>query len=161
MKKTMLFLLPLVFMLVFGGTPQEKDTVDHSVLESGDNAALDYQKPTVEVLSDMKEYTSFYTRLHSGRVPRPQAPQVDFSAVRAVFISFGKQHTAGYRIELLEVYIRGEILVVQAMINSPLKDSTQAQVVTHPYLLVIVPKTGYRRVELRDTKGETLAFKSL
>jgi hypothetical protein len=50
---------------------------------------------------------------------------------------------------------------VEAVITSPLKDSLQAQIVTHPYLLVFIPKTGYRRVELRDTKGETLAFKSL
>ena len=135
--------------------------MDHSVQESGNNAALDYKKPTVVVLSDEAKYTSFYTRLHSGRVPRPEAPHVDFSAGRAVFISFGKQTTAGYAIELLEVYIRGNILVMEAMITTPLKNNMQAQVITHPYLLVFVPKPGYRRVELRNTKGETLAFKSL
>lgn len=161
MRKETLLLLPLVFMLVFGGTPQKKEGVDHSVLESGDNAALDYNKPTVEVLSDVKEFAFFYTRLHSGRVPRPEAPQVDFSAGRIVFLSFGKKSTAGYAIELIEVYIRGDVLVLEAMITSPLSDSMQAQVVTHPYLLVFVPKPGYRRVELRDSRGETLAFKSL
>lgn len=161
MKRTVILLLPLIFLLVFGGTPQKKTGVDHSILESGNNAALDYKKPTVVVLSDKAKYTSFYTRLHSGRVPRPEAPQVDFSAGRTVFFSFGKQTSAGYRIELLDVYIRGDVLVLEAMITIPLKDSMQAQVVTHPYLLVFVPKSGYRRVELRDTKGETLAFKSL
>jgi len=161
MRKEILLLLPLVILLVFGGTPQKKEGVDHSVLESGDNAAIDFKSPTIEVLSDDKGFAFFYTRLHSGRVPRPEIPHVDFSSGRTVFLSFGKKSTAGYTIELMEVYIRGDVLIMEAVIDTPLKDSMQAQVVTHPYLLVFVPKPGYRRIELRDTRGETLAFKSL
>ena len=65
-----------------------------------------------------------------------------------------------YSIELLDVYASGENLVIKAMMVEPLSSGMQAQVITHPYLLVYVPKGEYRRVELRDTKGETLAVKT-
>jgi hypothetical protein len=161
MRKITVLLLPLIFLAIFGGKPPQKDFVQYSILESGDAAALDYKKPAVEVLLDVKEFESFYRRIHSTRVPRPAAPQVDFSLRGVVFISFGKQTTAGYAIELLDVYVKGTALIVEALFSTPLKDSMQAQVITHPYLLVAVPRNGYRRVELRDPKGEMLAFKSL
>ena len=161
MRKFIIPLLLFVLLTTFSGTPPQKDSVRYSVLESGDMAALDYREPTLEILSDPKELGTFYRRLHSTRVPRPDPPDVVFSDSRVVFLSIGKQNTAGYSVELLRVYIKSNVLVIEAMISTPLKDSMQAQVITHPYLLVEVPKSGYRRVELRDTKREMLAFKSL
>jgi hypothetical protein len=161
MRKFIIPLLLLVLLTTFSGKPPLKDSARYSVLESGDMAALDYKVPTLEILSHPKELGTFYRRLHSTRVPRPDPPDMDFSDGRVVFLSIGKQNTAGYSVELLGVYIKSNVLVMEAMISTPLKDSMQAQVITHPYLLVEVPKEGYRRVELRDTKGETLAFKSL
>jgi len=161
MRKFIIPLLLFVLFTTFSGKPLQKDSVRYSVLESGDMAALDYKVPTLKILSDTKELGTFYRRLHSIRVPRPDPPDVDFSDSRVVFLSFGKQNTAGYSVELLSVYIKANVLVMEAMISTPLKDSMQAQVITHPYLLVTVPEAGYRRVELRDTKGEMLAFKSL
>jgi hypothetical protein len=161
MRRATIILLAFVFLLFFGGKPPQKESVQYSILESGDTAALDYREPTLVIMSNAKELGIFYRRLHSTKVPRPDTPMVDFSTRRVVFVSYGRQTTAGYAIELLDVYIKGNVLVLEALFSTPLKDSMQAQVITHPYLLLSVSRAGYTRVELRNPKGEMLAFKSL
>ncbi len=157
MKRWIILFLPLIFISAFNAQTPEKETVSYNVLETDDVAALDYKKPTIEILSDRNSFQSYYTRLHSHQVPKPQAPSVIFPRNRVLFISFGTQKTAGYSIELLNVYIRNDILIAEADLLSPFKDNFQAQVITHPYILVIVPKEGYKRVELRNSRGEMLA----
>jgi hypothetical protein len=153
---TMLF-LPLLFLTALNAAPPERESVRYTVLESSDVSALDYKKPWLESLSDSESYKLYYTRLHGQEVPKPHAPSVNFTRNRVLFISFGTQKTAGYSIELLDVYIRNDILVVKADLLSPFKDEFQAQMVTHPYMLILVPKAGYKRVELRTSKGQMLA----
>ncbi|UCB44918.1 MAG: protease complex subunit PrcB family protein [Spirochaetota bacterium] len=156
MKKWIILLLPLLFLSAFYGKAPEKQTVSYNILESDDVAALDYRKPKVDIISDIKSFQSYYMRLHSNQVPKPKAPSVIFPKNRVLFVSFGKQNSAGYSIELLNVYIRNDVLIAEAQLLSPFKDDFQAQVITHPYLLITVPKEGYKRVELRNSKGETL-----
>ena len=83
-------------------------------------AALDFSKPALELLSDMNELQSFYRRVHSTRIVKPQPPDVDFSQSRAVFISTGKKRTAGYSIEILGVSMEADVLVIKALISTPL-----------------------------------------
>ena len=161
MRKYILLLLPIVLSFSSSGKPQHRAIVDYSILETGNTAALNYTEPTLVIMSDKQELEMFYRRLHSSTVPRPDAPDFDFSDKRIVFLSFGKQTTAGYAIELINVLMQENVLVVKAMISTPLKDSFQAQVITHPYMLIAVPRDRYRRVEMRDMKGEKLAFESL
>jgi hypothetical protein len=152
----MLF-LPLLFLTALNAAPPEKEAVRYTVLESNDVSALDYKKPWLEFLSDSENYKSYYTRLHGQEVPKPRAPSVNFNRNRVLFISFGTQKSAGYSIELLDVYISNDILIVKADLLSPFKDEFQAQMVTHPYMLILVPKGGYKRAVLRTSKGQMLA----
>ena len=91
--------------------------------------------------------------LHIDEVPKPQAPYVDFTKNRVLYISFGKYRTAKHYIKLLNVFIHNNILIVEADFLSPGILHID-RVVTHYYLLIQVPKEGYKRVELRNSKGE-------
>jgi hypothetical protein len=157
MRRWVILFFPLLLLSALNAAPPEKETVRYTVLESNDVSALDYKKPWIEFLSDSESYQSYYTRLHGQEVPKPRAPSVNFTRNRVLFISFGTQKTAGYSIELLDVYIRNDILVVKADLHSPFKDEFQAQMVTHPYMLILVPRAGYKRAELRTSKGQMLA----
>jgi hypothetical protein len=98
--------------------------------------------------------------LHIDEVPKPEAPYVDFTKNRVLYVSFGKYRTAEYSIKLLNVYIKNNILIVEADFLTPSIFHLD-QVTTHYYLLLQVPKEGYERAELRNSKGELRSWEVL
>ncbi len=91
--------------------------------------------------------------LHIDEVPKPQAPFVDFTKNRVLYISFGKYRTIGHSIKLINIYIKNNILIVKADFLSPNAVILDRET-THYYLLIQIPKEEYKRVELRNSKGE-------
>ena len=143
-------------MIVYNAKELEEDTVSYTILESSDVIApyfLGYKGPNFKIFSDKKSYRLFYMRLHIDEVPKPWTPSVDFEKNSVLFISYGKYRNAGCSIKLLNIYIKNNVLVVEADYFLIPK---LTQLVTHCYLLVLVPKGGYKRAELRNSKGAVL-----
>jgi hypothetical protein len=161
MKKSNLFILPLLLVIsltVVSSRPQEDASLDFSILEEGPGAAVVDMRPGLTVFTDEGEYTDYYKRIHRAKHPKPSPPIVDFNKDIAVFITFGEQKSAGYFIEIRKVYIRGSTLVIKAILITPPQDSFQAQVITHPYNLIVLPVGDYKRIELVDEIGEVQDF---
>lgn len=89
----------------------------------------------------------------------PEIPAVDFARHRVVLVALGEQPTAGYGVALarasLAMHGRNARLPIE--VTRPSADSTQAQVVTTPCMLVAVDRDGYDSLEVVDQAGEVLA----
>ena len=96
-----------------------------------------------------------YRNMQSMATTEP--PVVDFKQYGVLLISMGVQPTAGYRLNFLpsahRVVLRGRTLQVGLAWEEPPADSIQAQVLTHPCLLLQVPRQSFNRVEVFDQSG--------
>jgi hypothetical protein len=143
------------------GKPAGKHTLDFTVIETG-NAPGYPRDPTVRLFEAVPDFQSFYRRVHSGRVPPPEAPHVHTEENLVLYVSYGEKPTAGYSVQVREVFTRKDLVVVQAILLTPPENSFQAQVITHPYVLLsveedAVQREDVRRIELRNDRGEVLA----
>ena len=158
MKRQLILLLPFILLLVYNAKVPEKETVSYTILESNDVEPLHYigyKGPKLEILSDNKRYRIFYSRLHIDDVTKPQAPSVDFTKNRVLFISFGKSRIAVYSIKRLNIYIQNNIMIVKTDLSPPEYDFL-SPVITHHYLQILLPKDRYKGVEWRDSRGGRL-----
>ncbi len=152
-------IIPL--LLLTASKPARTAQVEYRVLEEGTNAAHRVTGPNIMVFTGDQELRTFYNQVHRTEIPRPEPPDVDFQRHTVVFLSYGEQRTSGYKIELRSVIKRKDSLILKTLLVTPPPDSFQAQVMTHPYLFVLVPRDDYRRVQLMDEKGEVLDTKTL
>ena len=84
----------------------EKETISYTILESNrvvPPGYLGYRGSPFKIISENKGYRSIYMGLHIDEVPKPQAPSVDFTKNRVLYISFGKYRTAEHSIKLLNI----------------------------------------------------------
>ena len=157
----------LAGLLIFaGGKGAEKGPALFRVIERGTDAAFGDAGPAVAFVTGRAGFSSFYAALHMNRVPAPDPPAIDFGADACVYISFGRQRTGGYSMEVLDARVSRGVLVIKAQLLRPLPGSFLTQAITEPYVLLVIPaenETGgvYSRVELRNEKGEPLASMAL
>ena len=100
-----------------------------------------------------------FARLQFPAKALPQdlgAINFDESALFAIFM--GSRPTAGYGIELHadRAQVRRASLTIPATWQVPTDDMTTAQIATSPCIIVTVPAQPYRRVTVRDQRGNTL-----
>lgn len=70
-----------------------------------------------------------------------------------VVISKGPQATAGYALALETAVLEGETAILSVRWETPAPDTLQAQVITHPCLVVALPRGPVRRVRAADQSG--------
>jgi len=155
-------LIMSLFIFIQAGSKPERE-VPFTILEEGVNSALSDREPLLTIIEDQDKLESFYSFLHRNRIPRPEPPELAFESSFVVYVSYGQKNTSGYSIDLLRIDIQRSVLVINSQLKRPLPDSFQAQVITNPYLLLLLPRDVLKnkRVDLRDEKGETLYSKSL
>jgi hypothetical protein len=91
-----------------------------------------------------------------GRLASP--PGVDFSGGAVLLISMGERRTAGYKLELshdLPRLINGE-LTVPVVWTEPAAGLYVAQVITHPCMIITLPKHDIRFVTVVGQDGKEL-----
>jgi len=155
-----IFFIPSLFILT-GSKQRQKNTIPYTILEQGNTISYRENDPTVLVFKDVHTFESFYRKIHRTVVPAPSPPDIDFDQCIVIFISYGQQKSAGYDIELRNVCSRASTVVVNTLFISPPEGSFQAQVITHPYLLLSIRKNNFKRVELTDEIGEVLDYKNI
>lgn len=87
----------------------------------------------------------------AGDLDRP-----DGDELLLVAISRGEQPTAGYGMSLDEVRRRDGTAVIHVQWQTPEPGAALAQMITHPCLVVGLPRDGIQRIEAVDQTGETL-----
>lgn len=113
--------------------------------------------PAVIWIGSASDLGAAYERIQRRQVggAGPGPPQVDFSTRAVLWVQMGMQPSAGYGLSLQEAgaEIGAGTLTLHLKWLEPAPGRLYAQVITHPCLLVTVPRGGYQRVEVRDQHG--------
>lgn len=160
-KYVLIILVPFIILFLFVSVntkPIKHNPIPYTVLEEGVNASYRETEPEIHVFVSHNSFGTFYNRVHQNKIPKSVPPAVDFTKNAVVFVSYGEQKSAGYSIDIRTVFGRNTTLIVKAILISPPQESFQAQVITHPYIFLLVPLNGYKRIELVNEIGEVQDF---
>jgi PrcB C-terminal len=124
----------------------EQDSGPFRTLLYGYQSAL---KPgTIRVAHNASEWSELWAEHTAAMMPRPEPPAVDWKKEMVVCIALGERPTAGYGVEIAHVERQGNRLIVEAREKKPAPDAIVPQVVTHPYVMAVTPRSD-GEVELR------------
>lgn len=89
---------------------------------------------------------------------KPALPEVDFQRNMVLLVSMGQQPSAGYGFDVsrLSATVENHTAVVRLTPVAPPPGALTAQVMTHPCILIRVPRGDYSRIRVVDPNGEIL-----
>jgi hypothetical protein len=90
--------------------------------------------------------------LWRAHLPARQPAAVDFSKEMVVGVFLGSKPTPGYGVTIASAAEEGGVLRVRYRETSPPPDAISAQVITHPYLIVAIPKSSVTDVKFEKIK---------
>jgi len=155
MCRQAILLSGLFLVFLFGCLSRE---VEHQVLERGGQAGAALSESLFAVVNTQEEFDGLYRKIHSGEIPPPNPPAVDFSKSFILVASLGEKPTAGYSVEIGRVFREGPRLVVEVRHVEPSPDRMLATVITRPYALVRIERqSGLEKVVFVDPDGKRLA----
>jgi len=139
-----------VLLILFVGcnsaqTPSEPVSLKHRTLASGGSpGAAGTRQLTLAATPDA------YQSLWSAIVGAGDPPPIDFSRETALFIVAGRRPTGGYAIAVKRLEREGDTLVVDAPVTAPPSGSMNIQVLTSPFAVVAIEKSGVTRTRWID-----------
>jgi hypothetical protein len=156
MMRPAIFLPFLLLSITLIGCLPRK--IEHQVLERGLQAGAALSNPSFAVVSVEEDFIRLYRRIHSGELPLPQPPPVNFEESLVLVIAMGEKPTAGYAVEVGEVVPEGQTLKVEVRFIEPSSERMLAAVITRPYALVRIERQpGLQTVVFVDPSGKRLA----
>lgn len=89
---------------------------------------------------------------------KPALPEVDFQRNMVLLVSMGQQPSAGYGYDVSRVSasVENHTAVVRVTPVTPPPGVLTAQMITHPCILIRVPRGEYSRIRVVDQFGEIL-----
>ena len=145
----------LLSITLIGCLPRK---IEHQVLERGLQAGAALSSPYFAVVSVEEDFFGLYRRIHSGELPPPQPPPVNFEESLVLVIAMGEKPTAGYAVEVGGVVREGQTLKVEVRFIEPSSERMLAAVITRPYALVRIERQpGLQTVVFVDPAGKRLA----
>ena len=100
----------------------------------GDNSAG-------RIARNAEEWRKLWDEHTSTQLPRPPAPEVDFSREMVVCALSEQKPSGGYGIEVVGTHFDDEQLVVVIRTTEPAPDAVVPMVVTRPYHMIALPRT--------------------
>lgn len=84
-------------------------------------------------------------------------PHIDFDSEDVLLLCLGEQPTAGYWARITAIQLEGHELHVEGVANAPGPTDLVAQVLTYPYSVVKIPKTGATEVyqHIQSVSGQS------
>ncbi|HHL44949.1 MAG TPA: protease complex subunit PrcB family protein [Gammaproteobacteria bacterium] len=122
------------------------------VIDSAIQCSSTGQQQTVVLIGNRQQMEQAVRRLQGPVVPAPvvQLPNIDFNRWHVLYLSSGQQPTAGYSLSLAEpaFTVQQNRAQLNVMLHRPAPDAMVAAVITHPCMLVKVPKGSYTSIEI-------------
>lgn len=112
-------------------------------------------QPAVVWIADPEAWRQWYGRATSLRM-EPPPPAVDFPREGVLLIAIGQRPSAGYGLSLAggeSATVREGMLTVLMDWREPPPGYRQAQVMTNPCLLALLPDTSFNRIQILDREG--------
>jgi hypothetical protein len=83
--------------------------------------------------------------------PGETAPDVDFATQAVVFLTAGVEPSAGYSIHLSNLEEKTDQLVIHYKVETPAPGALEAQILTHPWSMQVIPKSTKAVVFQKDS----------
>jgi len=126
----------VISWLILGGTTAVAVAqADPRMLDRGDRSQIMTARQVVARTAEE------YDALWRSHLPTRQPAAVDFSKEMVVGVFLGAKPTAGYGVTIVSATDEGNVLQVRYRETSPPPDAITAQVITHPYQIVAIPKS--------------------
>lgn len=129
----------LVLMLA-AGCKSSRESAAEGELHSFQSLARGYQTglsgSSLRVARTSDQWMSLWNEHSSRVIPRPTAPQVDWSTQMVVCAVVGTRATAGYGVQVERLVRRADKLIVEARETTPAADAVVPQVITQPYHMI-------------------------
>ena len=158
----MRWLIPWVMIGALSGCAASTDGGDQTdasvqVVFSSAMCGTQIQAPQVTWIDTPVGLRRAFDRFHTQQMPPSsiEPPPLDFTRYAAVLLEMGVQPSAGYGLTLQarRWSVAGDTLILRVNWLAPPPGRVFAQVITHPCLLVSVPRGGYRHIEILDQHG--------
>ena len=101
----------------------------------GDNSAG-------RIARNAEEWRKLWDEHTSTQLPRPPAPEVDFSREMVVCALSEQKPSGGYGIEVVATRFSNEQLVIVLRLTEPAADAVVPMVITRPYHMIATPRTN-------------------
>jgi hypothetical protein len=98
-----------------------------------------WARPTISVIKNQVKLAKLFEV--ALLPPRPRPPRVDFSRREVVLVAVGPRSSTGYSLHVVRVTQSGNIDILVHE-RTPSLGETVEPVITFPYLLLTVPKSG-------------------
>lgn len=147
----------LLWAVIFAVSACAASKVKYSIIDQGVHSGKQSPSLQSEVVDGEALFETLFAEIHSGRLPPPSPPKIDFEKSLVVFVSKEEKPSAGYRIVIDEVTRDDETLRVKIRVEAPPADQFQATVMTRPYVLIKIKKEpGIEKIALVDDKGNVV-----
>lgn len=110
-------------------------------IEKGNFSGISLSSPQVFKIDNTAEWAEFWARHKSNMLPIPAAPAIDFSQYSVIAVIDEEHGTGGFGLEVEAVLDQGDRLDVLASGTEPGRTCFVAQVVTHPFHIILIDKT--------------------
>lgn len=116
--------------------------VEAKTLIAGDHSAID--AADTEVLMTREEWLAWWSRHEADGLEHNAPPEVDWSRDMAVAVTLGARPSLGYGVELASAKRDADAVHLVFRERTPDPGMLQATVVTHPFLVVVLPRSEVR-----------------
>ncbi|MBK8535377.1 MAG: protease complex subunit PrcB family protein [Candidatus Competibacteraceae bacterium] len=120
---------------------------------SGQCGGLD--QPVVIWIASPEAWQQRYGQVMSLRTEPPPPPAVDFPRAGVLLMAMGSRPSSGYGLSLTDEFatVRDGVLMVRVDWREPLPGYRQAQVMSSPCLLALLPDALFNRIQVLDQEG--------
>lgn len=137
------------------GRPKS-ERLEGTVIEAGLYGRLSEEGALVRVTTDRDAYQAAYREIHSGAIPPPEPPAVNFEESVVVFLILDEKPTAGWSLSFEEASISKGELDLTLTVTSPRPGMLTAQVITRPYLVLRLPKVTFNSLKAKTGDGRVI-----
>lgn len=112
-------------------------------------------RPALAWIVDAEAWQRQYAQVMSLRMTPPPPPVVDFTREGVLLIAMGQQSSGGYALSLsgAPATVENGVLTAPLEWREPPPGYAQTQVMTHPCLLVKLPKAAFSQMRIVDQEG--------
>lgn len=113
--------------------------------------------PQTVWVESQKEYQALFGKLRQSHMDAQtiNPPVVDWSHDAVILVGMGQKNTGGYLLDLASTHasVNKGILGIVVQWQEPKPGMIVTQALTSPCLLLKIPNSGYRRIEIKDQAG--------
>lgn len=113
--------------------------IEFKILEKGDVSG--YCEEAYFVVKNVADWVIVWERHTSIREPKEPPPSINFSANFVVCAFMGQRPTTCYSIDVDRIWTNGELVFVEIVKHVPHKGFATGQIITYPYVMVLMEKT--------------------